>query len=750
MKHNTRIISSVATSLLCATALTAGIFGLAAANRADAAEADPMSPENYFSTTVDISKDQPATVPFEGVTANSRYMLAVDPWYGSSEGTVYTAALNGGTALTLESNENMYGSYINYFNLPATSGTFTITTTETSSTTINVSLYAEVVAEALPDAEHKATMTAYETYTYKYSFTGTSGYYAFNPNVTGLGKDQQAYFGIERKLDANYFVGEPVSVGEPVWYDNGTDYYFSVQYLGGDLESPITAYFTIDAWTPGDIELGRNFYTLVVPSNSRDVYSHLLIDMSGEYLLNFSSLPEAAYGATITAYVGEDEMPYTVDPFGGTRITIAAGDSIFFTSTNLQTFAASAVINKAPSPSVNFTVGTSAKVDLKANETLECAILNVGETANYQITLSGLTGSPVKVRTIYNDIVLNDNTGMFPIVLAYPNEYGYPGEKTVDVAIIFENTTAEAVTFNAKIEKAAKSYTVKSGDEITIGMGESVTYFAELKGGSYLVSATDTEGGITIADYFNSYPPMIQGGVTEGLTTFGVASSETVLKYAFIVTNTGDKAITFAIDFTEVNSIALGENTITANDNTTYYLGGVTTGSYKMTLSEIPEGATVTVKDQGGNVIVSNTQLSGVFAVETPKDRLYTLVSFTVEAAAGTTFKLDIQSTVDGTMEVGKAQNVTLGVNDTEESYNIDLKQNVEYKVTLEGTIPADTTLYVLVNGIMVSFDNNVGTFTIGYEITETPIISFSYFYSGIESVSDINITVTVSESSVN
>lgn len=756
MTKKLHFATSVATSLLCATALTAGIFGLAAANRADAAEADPMSPENYFSTTVDISEAQPATVPFEGVTANSKYMLAVDPWYGSSEGTVYTAALNGGEALTLESNENMYGSYINYFTLPATSGTFTITTTETSSTTINVSLYANVDAEALPvkDAD-KVSMAEYETFTFMYEFDLESGYYAFTPNVTGLGKDQEAYFGIERKLDPNYFVGEPVSVGEPVWYDNGTVYYFSVQYLGGDLGSPITAYFTFTPWTAGTITIGREFYTIVTNEDTEDYVRHTFpTDMSeGEYLLNFSSLPEAAYGATITAFVGKGEevTPYDVDIFGGTRITIAAGDSIYFT-TDGQTFAAAAVISKAPSQSVDFTVGKKAEVKLQPNETLECTVVNVGETANYQITISDVTGAPegieypVSVSNAYGTIVeAGKNSGMFPIVLAYPNEYGYEGETSTNATLNFTNTTGNDIAFFAEIVKADMSdYVVGADSTIHSEAGSSVAYFFEAVGGTYLVTCDNITTGVQILDYFNRYAPIVYDNVKKGLTTFGVATSSTKLLYAFVVTNESTSNIDLSLNFTRVNSLALGENTITANDNETYYIGDIVTGTYTMTLSDISEGATVTVKDQDDKVIVSNDQLTGEFKVVANEGQRYALIGFTITAAAGTTFKLNIQSTVDGTMKLDEPQKVTLGFDDEEESYNIALSADVEYTVTLED-VPEDITVFVFVNGTFVTLKDGVGTFTLNGEVPANSVISFSYIYTGTDYTRTFEFNVTVS-----
>lgn len=733
IKWENKILAGLSGLCLAATALAISANTTAFA----ATSPEPLSPDNNYSVSVDLSDIDAAIVGLENVPAGG-YVLVVTPLVTEPEAQPEFTASLGEVTKPLVFSEYFYDGYYADFEILEDSTEFEITTTLTELTTINVTLYEKVTTEALPTEGNPATL---ETGTiYNYNFTiDESGYYAINHHSSAAG------FDIILKGHPNFFYGTDVSDSTyPVYLEKGTEYYLSVEYLGSFMGEAETAsvYFSFDKWTPAAVAENARFYALV--SHDGDLnYANEFTLPAEKYALNIVLLPFEYYDAHITLHVvysDGNETTATLEDQHCTFEVVEGVQKIYLTSDSDASFVVQAVVSLAPSPSVNFTVdGTAQAVTLRANETITCYVANVTESGNYDIAIqdaegNALESSPISVSTLYETVIAEgQNSGMFPIVLAYPNEY-YPGETSTNAPLSFTNNSAEAITFYVKVTKSAGDYyfTANTAKVITAQPESRVTYFVTgITSGTYRMKLTDASGNIVIFDYINRYESFVDRIMPENLYSFGDFTLEggRTFTYAFIVENTATTEQTFTVEFSKVNSLVLGvETQVTVEGAQNYYIGSLLTGKYMITLSNLPEGASLVVRYNGTEIVASGATV-GYFDVKVPEDKAAAIAMLTIinYNAGDVTFTATVTEAPDGDMTLGVPQTITMDYTDNSKTYNIALEAG-RYTLTL-ADVPADIEVYVYIDGAYMEFIDNVATFDIA--TAGTLPVEFVFLYTG-------------------
>lgn len=759
IKWEKKLIAGLSGLCLAATALA-----ISANTTAFAATSEqPLSPDNGYEVSVGLSAADPAYVGLERVPEGD-YILAVTPWYPETVVNPQFVATLDGVTESLKINEYMYGAYIGDFKISETSTRFEITTALTQTTTISVALYEKITPEALPtDAEHPATLGLYDMYNYSYTFPGDSGYYTINPNPS---VDTQ--LDVMLKQNPNDFYGETVyDANYPVYLVKDKLYYFGVTYFGSpEGDQTVDVHFTFKAWTPTPVTEDTAFYapvTYATDETPATVKYLIPVDLDADnYVLRIMQGPEAVYTSNVLLHLVDSENNETTVPVinGGCNFTVTdTTRSIYFTSDSETTFVIGGLVSTAPSPSKEIPLGTETGVSLRAGESIECFVVNVTETGNYNITLSNIKSgdtaletSPIMVSASYDTAVIaqGETSGMFPIVLGYPSG-DYPGQSTKDEVLYFTNNYTDTVTFDVKVVKSTDNYDVALdvATELTAQPESSVTYFVPhiTSGGTYLMTLTDEAGNIVIYDYLDRVEPFVDKVLPQNLYSFGniiPGEGQTIdFTFAFVVVNNAATAESFTVRFEKVDSIFLGEEeTLTVLSGTyNYYLGKLETGKYQIKLSDIPEGALFTVS-YNGVTIVSNSIDTGYFTVDVPAGQRDEISRISIRNINDepVTFKITVTEVADGDMTLGTAQTVTLGYNDQSETYNINLKAGT-YTVTWEN-VPADTNIYVTINGNYVEQKDNTATFTV--EADGIVAVQFTYFYYGADYTMSFSFTATI------
>ncbi len=751
-------------SITMASALAAALCAVGTTASAATAQ-ETLSPgENVL---VEASVAAPAEIALQNTTTYN-YLLAVEPWTPDvSEALPFEVSVDGGAATELVPNSYMFGAYTAELALTEDSKNLTITTTSEETIELSVTLYAPVETTALPeDADNPAVLERWVDYTFNYKHTGDDGYYAMHwvTNTTG------AEFNIMVKDRAEYEMGTTVQEETyPLYFVKNKTYYFTVTFTGVENSQINEAdiYFSFDTWTAANIEINQSVYAPITPETEGVEYKVIpfgdTIVKPDTYLLRLNTEPVYPEGTVITAHIvnaaGAVIDTATSDTNSLFEVTLTeAATGVYFTSTYSERFVGAVVADITPSQTVEFIVGEEAEVTLKANEALVCLLMNVPATGTYNIVLTDLpTPSPVRVYDAYDTIVpAGETSGTFAVVMEYPNEYGYPGETTKDAAITFQNNSAEKITFYATITKNTDNFDVELGKATTLSAPahSSVVYYVPgITGEDYLAefakSGDAADGNAIVYDYFNRYEPLVFANKPQAIYSFGNITLEEgrTLTYAFVVVNNSDTDNEFTFTFTKVNTILVGEdavNNITVNGTTSadYYIGGITTGRYLIRLNVLTYNAdfTVTYNDQ---VVVSSGKLNGYLVVNSFPGQVEAIARLTVtnNGAQPVEFNATVTQAVDGTMVLGRAQTVTLGNDDTSETYNIALAAEVSYTAKIEGTIPEDVTVYAIVNGTYVEFVEGTANILLDMDASS---IEFTYFYDG---TINFTFTVTITES---
>ncbi len=761
MTRKMHLLSLLAATTVAATLCAAGTTAFAASVE------EPLAPGGNVMALASASDSAKITLE---VTEADNYLLAVEPWIPDvSEAGTLVATVDDGNdetkdavTKTLVQNAYMFGAFTADFDLSPATTRLVITTGSATEIELSVTLYPTVETTPLPvDAANPAVLEQYTEYTYSYT-PAEGGYYTMHwgTNTTG------AEFTVAEKARPDYLTGTTVQDDSyPLYFVEGQEVYFSVMYTGGNESTTADVSFRFDTWTVPHIVYEERVYVPITPVG--DTLARRIIpfaeDMTPDtYLLRLNTEPVYPEGTVITAHmVNSDGTVVDVAPtsqFNNLyQVTLTANTTgVYFTSTFNEVFVGSVVADITPSETVEFTEGEAAEVTLKRNEALTCFLMGVTESGTYDIALADLPAeSHVSVYDAYGTIVPEGETsGMFAVVLAYPTEYGYEGETTKDAAITFLNNSEETITFRALITKSEVNYNVTLGTATTLQAPahSSVVYYVPgITGEDYLAefakSGDAADGNALVYDYFDRYEPLVFADKPQAIYSFGNITLEEgrTLTYAFVVVNNSDTDNTFTFTFTEANTLLVGEdfdNRIQVNGNSSkdYYIGGITTGRYLIRLTGLPYNADFTVT-YNNQVVASDDMVNGYIVVNSLPGQVYAIAKLTVtnNGAASVEFSAKVTQAADGTMFLGRAQTVTLGNDDTSETYNIALEARVSYTATITGTLPEGVSVYAIVNGTYINFVNGTANILLDMDATS---IEFTYFYNGTISFS-FNVTIT-------
>ena len=583
-----------------------------------------IGPANeYWLSGIQIMEGQPSKINLQDVPAGN-YVVSAEIIAGTfEEGATMSIQVDNGTPLAMAYNVNMYGAYVADIAIAENSKTLTLATTNEDVIAINFNLYAAVETKALP-METADTFTAWESRTYSYTATKT-GYQSLVPTATPSLGD----FGITLKTTANDLSGEAVH-GEnyPIYMVQGKTYFFTVMYFGFDGDGTIK--FAVEDWEAPTLKLNSEVVYAPVTNAGNIGAIKYELEEAGTYTLNAVNV--SYWEAEITVHYGENQTTVlSGDNSFTANITLGTAGEIYFTTTYTSSFAVGLALDY-PAREYNdqIALGIDKTIELNAGESLVYVVgrMNgeefVGITnGNYAVTLTGANGQVAIYDANYSTPVVANgaSTGMFAVLLDYPNMWGYNGETSREQALLIENTGADKITFTLKVTEATGyNLTLDVATKITLEAQANVTYFLEgLDSGSYVVTVGGTHTNIVVYNLAERYAALVPMGANQGMYSFTLVgeregfAGETSRTMGLLIQNVGTTTETFDITVEKVNSLEAyveTDITIEANGKVTYYMNLVE-GTYIITLTNGDEIEVV----YNGKVIVLAGDGEGDFAV---------------------------------------------------------------------------------------------------------------------------------------
>lgn len=587
-----------------------------------------IGPANeYWLSGIQIMEGQSSTITLQDVPAGN-YIASAEIIAGVyEESATISIQVDDGTALPMAYNANMYGAYTASIAIGANSKTITLATTNEDVLSINFNLYAEVETTPLPMDEAE-TFTAWESRTYSYTATKT-GYQSLVPDATPSAGD----FGITFKATANDFSGEAVQGDNyPIYMVEGKTYFFTVMYFGFDGEGTIK--FAVEDWEAPTLYLNSEIvYAPVTNAGNIGAIKYELAE-AGTYELTAVSV--IYWEAVITVHYGDNQTTVLSNENGFTaKVSLSTAGEIYFTTTYSSSFATGfALTYPAREYDNQIALNTEKSIELKAGESLLYVVGRMnGEVfegltnGNYAVTLTGANGQIAIYDATDISIVANGaSTGMFAVLLDYPNMWGYDGETSREQSIVIENTGATEITFTIKVTEATGyDLTLGTAKQITLAAQANVTYFLEgLDSGSYVVMVGGTHSNIVVYNLAERYAALVPMGANQGMYSFILVAEregfagETSRTMGLLIENVGTTSETFEITVIKANSLeAYVETDITigADDEVTYYMNLVE-GTYIITLSN---GETIEVEYNEETIVYAGEEF-GYIAVSAAEE----------------------------------------------------------------------------------------------------------------------------------
>lgn len=698
-----------------------------------------IGPANeYWLSGIQIMAGQSSTITLKDVPAGN-YIASAEIIDGALEkGATMSIQVDEGTVLPMTYNVNMYGAYTANIAIDENSKTLTLATTSEIELTINFNLYAETETTPLPTTTADY-FTAFEARTYSYKATST-GYQSIVPTAYPSADD----FYITFKTTANDFSGESVQGDNyPLYMESGKTYYFTVMYFGFDNGANIK--FDVTAWEAPTLYVHSEI--VYAPVSNSNVIGAINYEVSEAGTYELALINVAYWEAQITVHYGDNKTEVLN---GGNSFTVnvdlGTTGEMYFTTTYDVSFAVGVALgNSAREYDDEIALDTNVEIELNAGESLVYVVgrMNDGEfegltNGNYAVTLTGANGQVVIYDANYYTPVVayGESSGMFAVLLDYPNEWGYNGETSRQQPLLIENYGDTTVTFTIRVTAyAGNMLTLGTATQITLAADANTTYFLEgLDSGSYVVMVGGTHSNIVVYNMAERYTALVPMGAEEGMYSFTLVPArhdpefpetdydgETSRTLGLLIQNVGYTSETFTITVVKVNSLELDTATeiaLTANQGATYYIGNLVSGTYNVAI-ENGEGVTVVAKGA--------TYSNGKLVVKASEGK-YALVALTFSSTTSKTITVTVTETVDGTMNVGEAQKVELSYNDDTVSYEIYLTAgNYEINLTdVEWTGFFEAYYMVAVNDNYIIFGDTYAYFEIfedGYYV-----VTFMYY----------------------
>lgn len=574
-----------------------------------------IGPANeYWLSGIQIMEGQSSTITLQDVPMGN-YVATAEIIAGDfDKGATISIQVDDGTALPMAYNANMYGAYTASIAIGANSKTITLATTNEDIIAINFNLYAEVETTPLPMDEAE-TFTAWEARTYSYTATKT-GYQSLVPDATPSAGD----FGITFKATANDLSGEAVS-GEnyPLYMESGKTYFFTVMYFGFDGDGTIK--FAVEDWEAPTLYLNSEIvYAPVTNAGNIGAIKYEIAE-AGTY--DLAAVSVIYWEAVITVHYGENQTTVLSNENGFTaKVSLSTAGEMYFTTTYASSFAVGLALDY-PAREYNdqIALGMDKTIELNAGESLVYVVGRMNDdvfegltNGNYAVTLTGANGQVAIYDANYSTPVVANgaSTGMFGVLLDYPNMWGYDGETSREQALLIENTGATAITFTIKVTEATGyDLTLGTAKQITLAAQANVTYFLEgLDSGSYLVTVGGTHTNIVVYNLAERYAALVPMGANQGMYSFTLVgeregfAGETSRTMGLLIQNVGTTTETFDITVIKVNSLEAyveTDITIEANDSVSYYMN-LMEGTYIITLSN---GDEIEVVYDGDTIVLA-------------------------------------------------------------------------------------------------------------------------------------------------
>lgn len=573
-------------------------------------------------TGVVIAEGSPAEIPLVDVSA-ADYIVTVDLGDVILEDDVtVTAMVNGGTAVTLERDNNYVSAYTGTVTVSAGTTTLTIKTSTAQSLIVTVSLTEILHQDPLPTGD--VTLNLYEPVLYEYS-VDTSGYYVIstkNIDVADAGVD------IYLKNDPESFDSTEIHGNDfPTYLEEGKLYYYEATYTGIEILNPdpegeiveapehATFQFSVDKWANPNITLEDNYY-VPVPSSEPIEDDKLTFDSSitaGEYTLSLFDIPMFVrlQGAEVYLHYGSG-TPIALNEGNGyaANISISATDRTFYFTTDAQDpvtdiVTLGLIVTEAqPAEPTTLNLFTANTVTLNAGETKEYFVENLGAGV-YTINLGELEGQSIVVTsgTSENPIIsAGESTGTLTLVLS--------GEAaTATVALMFENESATNAEFTVTIQPVNYS-DFGEAENMTLRVNYAYSSYMQLEAGIYQVNLSNVAEGKNVrvfadgkevylnADNMGVFKVANSGYVNMAYIYFdagaGLESPETTTVTSTVTTATGLQSLETEEDY---------NLQFTATNRVLNYTMELTTGTYSVSLTGISEHVQVMMLVDGEEVL---------------------------------------------------------------------------------------------------------------------------------------------------
>lgn len=594
-----------------------------------------IGPANeYWLSGIQIMEGQSSIINLQDVPAGN-YLATAEIIAGEMyEDETISIQVDNGTALPMDKNANMYGAYVANIAITANSKTLTLSTTNPEILAINFNLYTAVEAKALP-METADTFTTWEARTYSYTAKKT-GYQSLVPDATPSAGD----FGITLKTTANDFSGEAVH-GEnyPIYMVQGKTYFFTVTYFGFDGDGTIK--FAVEDWEAPTLYLNSEVVYAPVSNSGNIGAIDYEIDEAGTYTL--TAVNVSYWEAEITVHYGDNiETVLSGENSFSADVELGKAGKIYFTTTYDLSFAVGLALDyPAREYDDKIDLNKDVEIELNAGESLVyvVGVMNGEEfegitNGNYAVTLTGANGQIAIYDANYLTPVVakGASTGMFAVLLDYPNMWGYKGETSRQQPLTIENTGADKITFTIKVTEATGyNLTLGVAKKITLAAESNVSYFLEgLDSGSYVVMVGGIHSNIVVYNLAERYAPLVPMGAQEGMYSFTLVPAhydpefpetdydgETSRTMGLLIENVGTTSETFEITVIKVNSLESyveTDITIEANGEVIYYLNLVA-GTYYIELSN---GETIEVIYEDETIVVAGLEYGefDVYAAE--------------------------------------------------------------------------------------------------------------------------------------
>lgn len=700
---------------------------------------------DYTVAGLRINSETSRKVNLMGISGDYVVSVSVEDYPGLEPSETpnpnFYVQFDGGDKQQLNSNPFMFDAYTETFEIADGTNSITVSTDYTGNVNVTLSLYQVIEVDTPLPTTTPANFNLYETYSFVYELPEDmpEGRYVMNYAASGA---ENVEFSILMKVSPNDFSGTTVVNNTyPLYFAKGVKYYFDISYTGvaqvGDEPatppSSITATFSFAPWTAPAVTLNETVYVPVTVAEDDAVEVKVTGGEEGvHYNVGLSDVPygvetiHVTYNGT-TATINEDENNFTLE------IVYAEGATISFYSEWTYEFAAGVTLEYAtPEYDDAIELDEDKSITLMAGQTLTYYVQEL-INGDYTLTLTDEQGV-ITVSDIYDNtlIAAGETSGIFDVLLDYPNEYGYFGETSRTVPLYFTNTSEQSVTFTAKVTRQFPTLPENADTSITVKAGETYTYFVpDLTDGDYMVALDGVHSGITVFDYNDRFSPLIADGASGGLFNvtlvpanpdlgFPGESSRTI---GLVFVNNSGTDRTFTVSIYKTNVLTLGvaqDITVEAGMSEDYNIA-LATGTYTLSLSGA-DNVTVTVNGSEYRDEIKVDVAAGKTEV--------VKISFANGGAEAVTFTALVNPVPDGTLTLNEAANLTLSYTDDTQSYTLTLEQGL-YQIALGG-----------LNGeyIQVSLDGDVMQYMYSdntvFEVYNTTTITVTFVYYGETSIS--------------